>query len=238
LYGNWVIWIKFLSPLYHLRKTNLSGNHLENNHSGAIPGMQTLWCFVLLVLMDHWIFGEANKSRPITYTCRLENQVMSAENLLNFPATGLEVNFSLTPEKYFKERVNEKISAYTRLSRIYRVCYLVTGSLSIISSAAVPVLINANSLLLSERYATFVSLFVTILVSLERLFRFREYWRNFDFAEEALKREKYLFQARSGEYDRKNDEDAFQLFVKRFEEQIRQERLQTLDDRTRDSSGR
>jgi hypothetical protein len=115
---------------------------------------------------------------------------------------------------------------------------LVTGSLSIISSAAVPVLINANSLLLSERYATFVSLFVTILVSLERLFRFREYWRNFDFAEEALKREKYLFQARSGDYDRKNDEDAFQLFVKRFEEQIRQERLQTLDDRTRDSSGR
>jgi hypothetical protein len=111
----------------------------------------------------------------------------------------------------------------------------VTGTLSIISSAAVPVLINASN---NEQYATLLSLFVTILVSIERLFRFREYWRNFDFAEESLKREKYLYQARSGEYDNKQDEDAFQLFVKRFEEKIRAERIQTLDDRTRDSTSR
>ena len=160
---------------------------------------------------------------------------MDAENLLNLPSSGYEVSLALTPESYFKERVEEKIKAYTRLSTVYRFSYLVTGTLSIISSAAVPVLINAN---LNERYATVLSLFVTILVSLERLFRFREYWRNFDFAEESLKREKYLYQARSGEYDNKMDDDAFQLFVKRFEEKIRAERIQTLDDRTRDSSSR
>jgi hypothetical protein len=160
---------------------------------------------------------------------------MDAQNLLNLPASGYEINLTLTPESYFRDRVEEKIKTYTRLSRVYRFSYLVTGTLSIISSAAVPVLINASN---NEQYATLLSLFVTILVSIERLFRFREYWRNFDFAEESLKREKYLYQARSGEYDNKQDEDAFQLFVKRFEEKIRAERIQTLDDRTRDSTSR
>jgi hypothetical protein len=160
---------------------------------------------------------------------------MGAENLLNLPASNYEIHLALTPEIYFKDRVEEKIRAYTRLSKVYRFFYLVTGTLSIVSSAAVPVLINAS---INERYATLLSLFVTILVALERLFRFREYWRNFDFAEESLKREKYLYQARSGEYDNKKDEDAFQLFVRRFEEKIREERLQTLDDRTRDSTSR
>jgi hypothetical protein len=160
---------------------------------------------------------------------------MDVQNFLNLPASGYEISLSLTPEIYFKDRVEEKIKAYTRLSRIYRFFYLFSGSLSIISSAAVPVLINAN---INERYATLLSLFVTILVALERLFRFREYWRNFDFAEELLKREKYLYQARSGEYANKKEEDAFKLFVKRFEERIRAERIQTLDDRTQDAPGR
>src|SRR3990172_446966 len=103
----------------------------------------------------------------------------------------------LNPETYFKERVDDKIRAYTRLSRIYRGAYLIVGTLSITASASVPVLINAD---LGERFPTLfptlLSLFVTILVSLERLFRFREYWRNFDFAEEALRRGEIFFLAK------------------------------------------
>ena len=143
----------------------------------------------------------------------------------------------LNPETYFKDRVDDKIRAYTRLSRLYRGAYLIVGTLSITASASVPVLINAD---LGDRFPTLfptlLSLFVTILVSLERLFRFREYWRNFDFAEEALRREKFLFQAKAGEYANKKEDDAFRLFVRRFEEKIRSERVQTLDDRTRDST--
>jgi len=157
------------------------------------------------------------------------------ENTGSINAQVLELK--LTPETYFKERVDDKIKAYTRLSRTYRGAYLIVGTLSITASASVPVLINAD---LGERFPTLfptlLSLFVTILVSLERLFRFREYWRNFDFAEEALRREKFLFQAKAGEYANKNEDDAFRLFVRRFEEKIRSERNQTLDDRTRDST--
>ncbi len=139
---------------------------------------------------------------------------------------------NLTPEDYFKQRVDAKISGYTRLSRVYRGCYLLVGSLSIISSAAVPVLINTNIGLISP---TILSLVVTILVALERLFRFREHWRNFNYAEEALNREKYLYLAKAGEYSDKDFDEAFRLFVKRFEGKIKEERSQSLDERPRNS---
>jgi hypothetical protein len=139
---------------------------------------------------------------------------------------------NLTPDTYFTERVNAKIAGYTRLSRIYRGCYLLVGSLSIISSAAVPVLINTSIGVISP---TILSLVVTILVALERLFRFREHWRNFSFAEEALKREKYLYQAKAGEYGDKEQDEAFRLFVRRFEEKVKEERIQSLDERPRES---
>ena len=147
----------------------------------------------------------------------------------------------ITPEQYFHERVDEKIRAYTRLSRIYRAAYLIIGTASIIASSLVPVLINTTeSVLISyPRFLpTILSLVVTILVSVEKLFRFREYWRNFDTAEESLKREKFMYQARTGEYDNKSDEDAFTIFVKRFEEKIKMERMQSLGDPTRDYMSR
>jgi hypothetical protein len=143
----------------------------------------------------------------------------------------------ITPEQYFHERVEEKIRAYTRLSRIYRAAYLVIGTVSIVASSLVPVLINTTDTLLVSYprvLPTLLSLVVTILVAVEKLFRFREYWRNFDTAEESLKREKFMYQARTGEYDNKSDDDAFATFVKRFEEKIKLERMQSLGDPTRD----
>ncbi len=90
---------------------------------------------------------------------------------------------NLTPEDYFKQRVNAKIVGLHPVEPHLPGMLFTVGSLSIISSAAVPVLINTNIGLISP---TIVSLVVTILVALERLFRFREHWRNFNYAEEAL----------------------------------------------------
>lgn len=141
----------------------------------------------------------------------------------------------ITADEYMQQRVDPKINVYARLSRLYRAGYLVLGTVSIVASALVPVLINAN---LDVQYPKFLptllSLVVTILVAVEKLFRFRDHWRNFDLAEEMLRREKFLYQARSGEYAAKSDPEAFRLFVRRFEERIRAERVQTLEDRGRE----
>ncbi len=53
-------------------------------------------------------------------------------------------------------------------------------------------------------------------------------------AEESLRREKFIFQARTGEYKNLSDQEAFALFVNRFEDTIHQERTQTIEARTKD----
>jgi hypothetical protein len=160
---------------------------------------------------------------PISSTASIDSNNKVAVKVA-FPSHLL----SITPEEYLKERVESKIHLYSRLSRYYRTGYLIVGTLSILSSAAVPVLINIK---VNPYIPILLSLLVTILVGSEKLFRFRDYWRNYDLTQETLKREKYLFQTRSGVYDNKEDETAFQLFVKRFEDTIKVERNQALDVR-------
>jgi len=135
----------------------------------------------------------------------------------------------LDPQKYLQERVDFKIDLYQRLSWQQKNRYYVVSVLTIILAASVPVAVNVVD---DKLIPTLFSLLLTILVGLEKLFLFREHWKNYDLAEESLRKEKYLFQARVGKYADKDDDEAFQLLVENFEERIHEERAETIEART------
>ncbi|MCM3905692.1 MAG: DUF4231 domain-containing protein [Pyrinomonadaceae bacterium] len=143
----------------------------------------------------------------------------------------LRLQLKLNPEEYMKDRVSFKIKVYTSLGDRHRWLYYSTSIISIVCAATVPVLIKSTGYLV---HATVLSLVVTILVSLEKLFLFRQHWRNYDSIDSYLRREQLYFQTRAGDYKGKGDEDAFDLFVKRIEEGIKSEREETIEMRTRE----
>jgi uncharacterized protein DUF4231 len=135
-----------------------------------------------------------------------------------------------SPEDYLRTRVDFKTDAYTVKGERYRWSYLITASVAAASAAAVPVLINLPCV--SKTYPTFLSLLVTILVSLEGIFHMREHWKNYDLMKSFLRQESCLFQVRGGPYRDKEPGEAFVLLVERVEEEIAKERAQTILMRT------
>jgi len=99
-----------------------------------------------------------------------------------------------------------------------------------VAAATVPVLINVPEV--PSYVPTLLSLLVTILVSVEGLFHFREHWKNYDLMKSYLRQESCLFQAVAGSYRDKTPHDAFVLLVERVEDAIAKERAQTIEMRT------
>jgi hypothetical protein len=135
-----------------------------------------------------------------------------------------------TPDDYLTTRVDFKTQAYRRKGFRYRWGYLSTASIAAISAATVPVLINIKTL--DTIYATLLSLLVTILVTLEGIFHFREHWKNYDLMKSFLRQEACLYQASAGAYRDKESNEAFKLLVERVEDAIAKERAQTIEMRT------
>lgn len=139
----------------------------------------------------------------------------------------------ITSDVYMKERVHYKMKVYGKLSKRHRWLYYISSFTSIVCAAVVPVLIVQTG----DCYkfaATVLSLIVTILVSVEKLFHFRQHWRNYDSIESFLRSEQVYFQTRSGVYDKKKPTEAFELFVRRIEDGIKNEREQTIEMRTQE----
>lgn len=135
----------------------------------------------------------------------------------------------MNPAQYMHERADYKIDLYQRLSRQQKVRYYFVSVLTIILAASVPVAVNV----FDGRVApTVIGLLLTILVGLEKLFLFREHWKNYDLAEESLRKEKYLYLARAGGYAGKDEVEAFRILVENFEERIHEERAGTIEART------
>ena len=84
----------------------------------------------------------------------------------------IKSTLSLSPEEYMNDRVVYKINNYVKKSERQKLFYHVTSVLAIVFAASVPVLINLGVNLVLP---TILSLVVTILVSLEKLFHFREH---------------------------------------------------------------
>lgn len=153
---------------------------------------------------------------------------------LNQPESHIKEKQSISPDDYMKDRVILKMNRYISKSEQYRLLYHLTSVVTIICSASVPVLINLGVHILVP---TILSLVVTILVSLEKLFHFREHWRNYDAIAAFLRSEQLQFQTRAGVYHRKGakSQAAFLLYVKRIEAGIKDERNDTIGMRTKDN---
>lgn len=133
------------------------------------------------------------------------------------------------PADYLKRRLLKKIEVYKQLGVKHRRFYYWTTGLAIVSAALVPVLITVEKM---NWLAIVFSLVVTVLVSVEGLFHFREHWRNYDNAEEALRREEFLFGTRAGLYEGKTPDEAYRLLVSKVEEIVHSERHETIQMRT------
>jgi hypothetical protein len=150
-------------------------------------------------------------------------------------ASHIKPHLSLTPEEYMEDRVVYKIKVYDRLSQQHRCRYQVTSLVSIVLAASVPVFINLD---FSRLVPTLLSLIVTILVSMEKLFHFREHWRNYDEMAAFLRSEQLQFQTGAGEYKAKDQDNdkVFHQFVARIEHAISSERKDTIEMRTQENN--
>jgi len=136
---------------------------------------------------------------------------------------------TVSPEDYMVDRVIYKIELYTKLSHQMKFRYQLTSIVGIVCAAIVPALINFS---VNRVAPTILSLVVTILVSLEKLFHFREHWQNYDRIAALLRSEQIQFQTNAGPYKGKQDHEAFELFVERVEKDISEERSDTIGMRT------
>ena len=92
-------------------------------------------------------------------------------------------------------------------------------------------------LILKQEYkdwATGLSLIVTILIGIRRIFHPREHWRNYDMISAMLRREEMTYSTKSGDYAKIADSDRLNLLVNRIEKLITQEREETIIMRTTD----
>ena len=137
----------------------------------------------------------------------------------------------LTPEEYMEDRVVYKINLYGKLGDRHRWLYYSSSLISIFCAATVPVLIQSEGY---KVHAIVLSLIVTVMVSVEKLFQFRQHWRNYDTIESYLRSEQILFQRRAGIYKDKKDEEALEIFVNRIEDGIKHEREETIEMRTKE----
>lgn len=153
---------------------------------------------------------------------------------------------SIEAEEYMNLRAVYKIKTYEKLAKQQKRWYRFISVVALLGSATVPVLINFG-----ERYqlgignvllTTAISLLVTIIVSIETLFQFREHWRSYAAVAAALHHEQLQFQAKAGVYSEKalkKDPEgvaAFQKFVIRFEGIINQEKSDRIDWETGQST--
>ena len=132
-------------------------------------------------------------------------------------------------EEYIRTRVDYKTEVYRKKGKKYRYWYLATATTSAVAAALVPVLINIGQLTL---YPTLLSLLVSVLVSAEGIFHWREHWKSYDLIKSYLRQEACLYQAKAGPYFALSDSDAFRMLVERVEDAIAKERAQTIEMRT------
>jgi hypothetical protein len=152
--------------------------------------------------------------------------------IINF-ITGMEIvrhkHFEYTPDmdilRYAEERISYTIRRYRSKGSQCRKLYLIINYVVILSSAAVPILINLN---INKLYATGISFFVVSLVSVDKILHFRDRWKNYQLSEEAIRREQYLSETNSGHYAGLNKDDKFNLLVTIVENIIKQERENTI----------
>ncbi len=121
----------------------------------------------------------------------------------------------MDPQTYLKIRVDDQIRWLSKKSARNQKWYKWLRLLEIAAAAAVPLLIGFR-----DKHASIpviigcIGVMLVILQGVHQLYKFRDKWTEYRIAAEALKREKYLFEAAVPPY---HDADGFKVFVRNVE---------------------
>jgi hypothetical protein len=117
-----------------------------------------------------------------------------------FPSGGPAVG--VTIQEYLQDRIQDQIDWYERKSASAQSWFKGLRSLEILSAAAIPLLSGyTEQWPPAGMVAGALGALVAALAGLLALYQHQERWRNYRGTAEALKREKFLFLARSAPYD-------------------------------------
>lgn len=138
--------------------------------------------------------------------------------------------YKLAPheEKYLNERWQSQREYFSERARHYKRRYQGLMILIGISGALIPAVVTldfpGDGVLGSEfsaLFASFLGVVVTVATVIENTYNYGDNWRNFRLTLEALKREKAMYETRTGAY--RNVEKAFDKFVTKTENIIAQD---------------
>lgn len=120
----------------------------------------------------------------------------------------------ITSDEYLRDRVNDQIAWYDRKSGANKKGFLWLQVLTLLASAAIPVLSIGSERLLVRVLVAVLGSLIVVIAGIVSLWQCREHWIEYRTTAESLKNEKYLFLTRTGPY---TGEDAFAVFVEHIE---------------------
>ena len=142
-----------------------------------------------------------------------------------------EVKTEINCTDYMKDRVDDQLSYYASAANAAKRKFHMMQSSIIVLGLLVPVIVNLplewsfdgvkyDITQGIQLVVTVLSLTLAILTGLLNFKKFGELWLTYRMTEESLKRQKFLFLARSGKYAAEN---AFDIFVQSIESLISNE---------------
>ena len=119
----------------------------------------------------------------------------------------------MTAEDYIKDRVDNQIVWYGKKSAINKKYYLWSNALIIIFAALIPFFAGLHEE--TAEWAKYIIALLGVLTAtftgISALYKFQEKWMTYRITGESLKREKILFQTRTGPYS--SGASSFNQFV-------------------------
>lgn len=122
-------------------------------------------------------------------------------------------------DQYLQGRWKEQKEYYEQRAQIYKLWHQIFLLVGTIGALLVPVLLSFSAV--PKLLPVIISLFVSISLALDNTFHFRDNWRSFRQALEALKRERVYFDTGIEPYA--DAQTAFHLFVQKNENIIGKE---------------
>ncbi len=128
----------------------------------------------------------------------------------------------MNKEDYMKDRVEDQINWYEKKSAKNKKSYHRIKVAEIILAVLLPFISGLHDFYGLEiaTVAGFIGMMIAIISGISVLYKYHDKWIEYRTTVESLKHEQYLFLTESGGY---NSNDAFTIFVERFESLISKE---------------
>ncbi len=128
----------------------------------------------------------------------------------------------MTPEEYLKDRVENQIEWYGRMSGWNKKWFIIFQIATLIASGSVPVFAIFSNSMWARITVAILGSATAITTGIVSLYQFREHWIDYRTTAESLKHEKYMYQTGTGPYA---GDDTFSTLVERVEALLSQENM-------------